>query len=242
MLAWQMGIPPGQLSAIDFRHKILDAPSSHYGIEATGCCGSRTMTRIRSTLELYGYNWGYGFLKYNACDYCDDVVGETADISIGDAWLPQYTCDSAGTNILVVRTSEIDLILREASDAGRIRLDRIGIDVVVRSQDAGLRHRRDGLAYRLYLKDSAGDWRPPKRVTASAAPLDARQKQIHNLRMVMAIRSHSAFRSALIAGDFNVFVTLMSPFVKAYESCYRRPFWRRIGGRILRFALRVTGR
>ena len=32
-------------------------------------------------------DWGMGIFKLGACDYCDDIVGETADISFGDAWL-----------------------------------------------------------------------------------------------------------------------------------------------------------
>ncbi|MGC9322644.1 MAG: Coenzyme F420 hydrogenase/dehydrogenase, beta subunit C-terminal domain, partial [Kosmotogaceae bacterium] len=61
--------------------------------------------------DFYGYNWGYGFFKYKACDYCDDVVSETADVSVGDAWLPEYVNDSGGTNVVIVRNPVIKKII-----------------------------------------------------------------------------------------------------------------------------------
>ena len=36
-----------------------------------------------------------------ACEFCDDVVGETADMSVGDAWLPGYVSDWRGTSVVV---------------------------------------------------------------------------------------------------------------------------------------------
>lgn len=40
---------------------------------------------------------------YKACDFCDDVFAETADIALGDAWLPEYVQDGNGTNVVVTR-------------------------------------------------------------------------------------------------------------------------------------------
>ena len=36
-------------------------------------------------------------LKYKACDFCDDVFGEVADVVFGDAWVEKYATASAVT-------------------------------------------------------------------------------------------------------------------------------------------------
>src|SRR5690606_38702641 len=41
-------------------------------------------------------DWGAGFLQNPACDFCDDVVAETADIAFGDAWVEPYASDGPG--------------------------------------------------------------------------------------------------------------------------------------------------
>ena len=36
-----------------------------------------------------------GAMMLNACNYCDDVVGETSDLTVGDAWIPKYDTDGS---------------------------------------------------------------------------------------------------------------------------------------------------
>ena len=52
-------------------------------------------------------DWGAGFFQNPACDWCDDVVAETADIAFGDAWVEPYSSDGRGTNVVVVRSREM---------------------------------------------------------------------------------------------------------------------------------------
>jgi coenzyme F420-reducing hydrogenase beta subunit len=35
------------------------------------------------------------------------VLAETADVTVGDAWLPEYIKDGLGTNIITIRSPEI---------------------------------------------------------------------------------------------------------------------------------------
>ena len=51
---------------------------------------------VKRSNEFYGTHWGYNFFRYSACDACDDVFAETADISVGDAWLDGYIDDPMG--------------------------------------------------------------------------------------------------------------------------------------------------
>lgn len=232
MFAWQSGIEPGNLTSIDFRKKIPGQNANQYGVETIGNSQGKTISAIKSNYELYGYLWGHGFFKYQACDYCDDVVAETADVTVGDAWLPQYVEDSQGTNVVVVRNPIIQELITAGMASGRIHLDTISADDVARSQDAGLRHRREGLSYRLHLKDLAGDWRPQKRVQAQASHLNRKWQQIHQMRVKMANQSHTAFLQAINAQDFEVFRNLMQPLVETYHQLYQAPLWKRLAVKI----------
>jgi coenzyme F420 hydrogenase subunit beta len=219
--AWQAGIEPGRLDAVDFRRKLPDRPANRYGMEMHGrdAAGERRDV-VSPTDAFFGSNWGHGFFKYEACDYCDDVLGETADLTVGDAWLPDYVEDSAGTNVVVVRTPELAELVEAGIADGRLALEPLSPDAVAASQDAGLRHRREGLSYRLALKDRAREWRPRKRVPAREDHLAPRQRSIFAWRVRLARESHRAFARALAARDPGLFEREMTPLVRAHDLQY----------------------
>lgn len=234
LFAWQCGIMPPELRSIDFRTKLPGRFASNYAVTATGERDGQTIIVTKPTSKLFGSNWGHGFFKYKACDFCDDVVGETADISIGDAWLPEYESDSGGTNVVVVRSETLNSILSAAVVAGRLHLENLSAEKVVASQAGGFRHRRDGLAFRLHLEDQTGRWRPAKRVEPSCNHLDANQRDIFKLRYELGQVSHSAYAIAKKKSDIGIFVTMMTPLVGRYDWHYRRPFLLRVLGKIKR--------
>lgn len=230
-LAWQMGIEPALLNSIDFRVKIEGRTANRYGVKAVGRAFGAHVERVRPMRELYGHDWGMGFFKPKACDYCDDVVAETADITIGDAWLPRYVADSGGTNLLIVRNTLFQSILRKAIEERRIKLDEISPDEIEQSQGAGYSHRREGLAYRLWLADRHGQWRPVKRVDPRGGAEEGLFERRHRLRMRLAQMSHEAFLEAKRSGDITVFFRHMHPAVEAYRDTYR-PLWKRFLNRL----------
>jgi coenzyme F420 hydrogenase subunit beta len=236
-LAWQLGIPPGQLDTIDFRHKLEGRPASQYGVSVRSVpVDGRLDTRIHPMDGLDGQDWGHGLFKYRACDFCDDVLGETADITFGDAWLPQFEDDWRGANVVVVRRPDLLEILNSARDKSEVALVELSPADVANSQRAGLRHRRDGLAYRLALADRNGEWRPRKRVPAATDHLTERQKEIFRLRAAIANRSHTAFAQAVEAGRYGVFARRVRPLIWRYQRLYGRPR-ARIAARWVRSAM-----
>jgi hypothetical protein len=176
---------------------------------------------------MFGTNWGLGFFKYKACDYCDDITAETADLTVGDAWLPQFVKDHRGTNVVVVRNQILAEILQEGVEEQSLHLDSITPQDVIQSQDANYRHRRIGLAYRLYLAEKKGDWHPHKRVRSSSSMLPWIQKRFV-LRMELADKSHTFFQEALVSGSFSYFVEKMTPLIKSYQNTYNQPLWYKI--------------
>lgn len=172
-LAWQVGVPPGEIQDVDFRVKLEGRPSSAYGFAATKSNSSKASVAPMQALE--GRRWDAGYFKLKACEYCDDVVGETADVSLGDAWLPEYR-DWRGANLVIVRDHTINGLLKAGIRSGELELRELSHDEAFESQAGGFRDRRQDLAYRLHRADRAGMWRPRKRVDTSATHLNTLRK------------------------------------------------------------------
>jgi coenzyme F420-reducing hydrogenase beta subunit len=188
--AWQLGTELGRVEALDYRLKDETRPANWYRAQLELDDGS---SAAQDWWNLADGDWGAGFFQNPACDWCDDVVGETADISFGDAWVEPYSSDGRGTNVVITRTPELKAMIELARSDGRLKLEPVDAEFIARTQAAGLRHRRDGLAYRL-------TWRgrgitPTKRVQPSAA-LPLRRKLVYRMRAGIARWSHRMFRLA----------------------------------------------
>lgn len=179
------------------------------------CFVTRGSPVVKRTAELSTTNWGLGYFKYNACDYCDDVLAETADMAFGDAWLPEYVGDEEGCNVIVVRNQELQKLLDRHKN--ELVLHDSDSEQVYRSQAAGFRHRRQGLSYRLYVHKQRGEWTPTKRVKASLEGIPERRQKMYAMRTVLKNQSFVGFRKARNADDFNVFKKWMRPFVAQYD-------------------------
>jgi coenzyme F420 hydrogenase subunit beta len=228
-------VPRNQIAAIDFRKKMPPNMSADYGVSVLKSDGSTAAARMA---HIYGGNWGYGFFRYEACHFCDDVLGETADVSVGDAWLNGYVEDPGGANVVITRRRWIDEIIRAGMRKGALRFDKITAADAARSQAGGLRDRREGLSVRLALKDQQGAWRPRKRVVANLA-LPRKRREIYDLRWRIARESHTAFAEATAEGDLTVFDRRMLPLTDRYDALHRPSLTRRIIARLRRLAKRI---
>jgi len=218
-LAWEKGIAPEALEEIDFRIKLPDRRASDYGVYVRSA-KSESTTPVR---QFLGGDWGVNFFRYSACDYCDDVFAETADVGVGDAWLPEYSADFEGGSVVVVRSKVIADMIAEARKDGRLALDQITPDQMAQSQAGGLRDRRQGLAHRLFLRQKAGIWAPEKRVAPKEA-LDRKRRKIYRQRLKLRELSHMAWQQARTANSLQMFTDIMQPDVKRMRMLYRRPF------------------
>lgn len=205
-LAWQVGISPGELKKFDFRVKVPNQSANRYAISAVN---KKNIAHTKQVFDLYGTDWGLGFFKLKACDYCDDIAGETADVTLGDAWLPNEIKDWQGTNILIVRNQFIADLLMKASLNEEIVLRGASVDEFVKSQSANYRHRRKGLSYRLHLLDERGFWKPEKRIKPSANDIPLKTRKIIEMRERLSTLSHLAHAKAKEMGDLTVFYNVM---------------------------------
>ena len=219
-LAWQHGIKPGDLISIDFRKKVEGQPSSRYISEFTGLVNGEMVTFTKDQNDLFISNWGHGFFKAKLSDFSDDTFNETADIALGDAWLPEYIGDSKGTNIVIIRNPEIATIFEEGVCSGALQLDILPAERIIKSQLGLVHHTRDELPYRLYKVDRKKEWRPTKRVKPSGE-LPLLRKKVQDTRESIATQSHIIFNEAVARDDWMYFQNNMNKYVRKYNYLYK---------------------
>lgn len=73
--------------------------------------------------EGVGIAWNNRWVTPNACNFCDDVFAELADVCVMDAWLPEYSRDSRGTNLLISRTPMVSNFLVQGKSEEMISIE-----------------------------------------------------------------------------------------------------------------------
>lgn len=226
-MAWQAGITPDRLRGVVFRRKVVNKNANDYGMTFVGEQDNGTLREAEMLdRDIWGSSWGYGFFMYGACEFCDDVLGETADITIGDAWLKPYVDDWCGSNVVVVRHPVLADLVKAGVDDGRLAFDSLGVEEVVQTQAGCFRQRRDGLAYRLLLKERQGLWHPPKRIAAREEHLTPRLRAKYAMRTELLTASHAIFAAAVEKGDFAVARAGLEPLMRQYDRLDRPAFRR----------------
>ncbi|MEE5988842.1 Coenzyme F420 hydrogenase/dehydrogenase, beta subunit C-terminal domain [Ligilactobacillus equi] len=232
-MGWQLGFKPGNMTYINFRKKLPGRRSSDYGIEVHGYIDGKYTEKISPTSELLGQDWGQGWFRVFASDYTDDVFNETADLVLGDAWLPGYTDDSDGNNVVIVRNEAIDEIIKESLKNGNLNFDDTDADTIFKSQSSGYRHLYQELPYRLYKRDKEEIKRPKKRVEASD-DIQPKRRKIQDIRENISINSHIYFKEAVEKEDLQYFIDKMMPLSKKYQQLYKRSLLKRVIGKLKR--------
>jgi coenzyme F420-reducing hydrogenase beta subunit len=188
--AWQLGVAPGRMTSIDYRLKNPDRPANWYRARIAHLDGP---PREQDWWHLVDGDWGAGFFQNSACDFCDDVVAETADISFGDAWVEPYASDGRGVNVVVVRSALIRSMVERGMKEERVALTEVDADFVVRTQAAGLRHRREGLAYRLALRLKQRQLIQPRKRVAPDRTLPFRRRLVYRSRRHISVWSRRVY-------------------------------------------------
>lgn len=237
VMAHQVGVRNGALDTVDFRLKNANAPANAYDFAARDQLGGWHATMSRN---LLGGNWGHALFQLKACDFCDDIFAETADICFGDAWLPQYEGEWRGTNIVLCRSEKLQPILDEGLKRGAITIEPITVADAAQSQVGNFRHRREGLSLRLADAAERGEKVPRKRVRAGSARLTPLRQAIVRKRQEMAAASHVLYLEARdrAEADLSSFFQAMERYVREINDLYRQEDNRRVRT-ILRRALRA---
>jgi len=219
-IAWQVGIKPGDLKYIDFRKPMLDKLASQYAVQLEGYIEGQLKKIVKPMDQFIDQDWGGGYFKALASDYLDDVFNETADITLGDAWLDAYDKDPMGTNVIITRNETIDQIIKEAKLNDRIYVEKLTVNQVRATQKSHYRHTHDELAYRLDKLKKSHQWYPKKRVVPSNDISDFRRK-VQDFREIIRNESHTYYLKARKANDLNIYINQMLKRKLQYEKLYK---------------------
>ncbi|SFW64003.1 Coenzyme F420-reducing hydrogenase, beta subunit [Sinomicrobium oceani] len=159
-LASKVNVKHGEITTPKYRVKDIKSSASDYSFS----CIKKGEQKPRSIpMKEVGDMWGTGYFKPNACDFCEDLSGELADISLGDAWIPPFSKDGRGHSIIITRTVFSNNLIEKGIDIGELSCKQISSKQVFKSQEGNYNHRRIGLSYRLKWASEKAHIVPPKR-------------------------------------------------------------------------------
>lgn len=182
-LAGKSGVSSNQFSKPQFRIKDHNSSASDYSFGCKDTKGELHTIKMKKVGDM----WGSGMFKNNACDFCDDVTTELADISLGDAWLNPYNKDGKGTNVIVTRTELAERLINDGIIHKELAVDTLEFDHFLSSQQGSFNHRQKALGYRIKLAKRKGFIIPPKRHDNENISLDFKLVQ----KQRMAVRKLS---------------------------------------------------
>ena len=146
------------------------------------------------------------------CTMCPDQAAEFADISFGDAWLPEMKHEKEGVSIIISRTKQGQQLLDAAELAKAVTLTPLDITRVEQSQFVNLKFKKNDLPSRLSFMASMG------KVTPSYPQLQPSVSTISALRALYVYSSIKAssnmhFRALLEHVPF--------PVIRMYYGIYK---------------------
>lgn len=184
-------------------------------IDSSGSVRSMKMSHV-------GDMWGTGLFKAEACDSCTDVSTELADISLGDAWLPEYRSQGMGNSVIVTRSALAESLVREGINLGLLAVDEVESDRVVQSQRASFSHRQDASFFRFMVSKLSGRdvaLKPRQRHRRLIRPS---YMVVQLLRSFVRSQSHRQWKAATGAADFNARMSPSIQILKLATKVYHR--------------------
>lgn len=106
--------------------------------------------------------WGRLFSQYFfapiRCTLCNDGLNELADMSLGDAWLPELTDHIMGESMAVTRTEVGENLLQRCVLKGDLELAKISRNDVIRAQRNMLLYKKKRLGARIFVFKRLGKY------------------------------------------------------------------------------------
>jgi coenzyme F420 hydrogenase subunit beta len=222
-LSSKLGYDNNSFKTPHYRIKDLTSKASDYSY---GCRSKITDDFKTLKMKSVGDMWGTGLFKANACDLCDDVTTELADISLGDAWIEPYVSDGAGTSVLITRSKKGNELIERLILDKELNLKPISLDKFLSSQRASFNHRRLALPFRQRLMKINGYLTPQKR-NFKSKKINLSSKIVQYLRMKVRSSSLEIWHKTRTAKEFDVkmklllftlsFFTKLNTLVNAYQ-------------------------
>ncbi|OUQ51589.1 hypothetical protein B5E60_12235 [Alistipes sp. An116] len=168
-----------KLSGVIFRTKKENRPNGNFGVQLFGTNGLEK----EITFSSYAKECSYKLFTVPACNLCDDIFAETADIAFMDAWLPEYKNSDKGENLVVTRNKELDEIIAKIETVHPINIDRI-----VESQASVVKNKREGICESIICSKRKFKNTPLKRVGILSKP-NFLEKYLYRIKYDISINS-----------------------------------------------------
>lgn len=226
-LASKAGSESNHIKHPEYRIKDPDSVALDYSF---GCVDLNDRHHKRIKMREVGDMWGTGLFKANACDFCEDVATELADISLGDAWIEPYKNDGKGTSIVITRSPLAEQLINNGRTNNELNIEELEIDKVIASQQGSFNHRQDGLYVRLEEAKKKGLPLAKKRHGKKPVSLDI--YVVQKLRRLTRKRSLEIWQHVDSAVDFDnkMEKTLSRLRLATKVTHYKRAILRRVKG------------
>jgi len=90
------------------------------------------------------------------CTLCADGFNKFADVSCGDAWLPEYQSDKLGASLIITRNKIGEQLISSAYEKGRIQIKKIECARVKQAQKSMIKFKTHNLRARFQLLKTIG--------------------------------------------------------------------------------------
>ncbi|WP_299762120.1 Coenzyme F420 hydrogenase/dehydrogenase, beta subunit C-terminal domain [uncultured Pontibacter sp.] len=168
------------------QYRIKDYSSTAYDY-SFGCTDIKSKAERKIKMKTVGDMWGTGLFKANACDFCDDVTTELADISLGDAWFNPHARDGSGTSVIVTRSAAAEQLIQTAIQNKELNVQLLPLADFLKSQRGSFNHRQNAQPFRIKKALAQGKIIPPKRFTDSK--ISVPNRFVQNLRLKVRAKS-----------------------------------------------------
>jgi coenzyme F420 hydrogenase subunit beta len=141
LLLRRQGIHPEQVTQMNFRGRGWRTAAIRTRE------GNEIILPLHSFLALH-MRW---FFILERCTFCPDAMAELADISFGDAWLPELKSETIGHSMVISRTQVCENMLRSLESKGEVNTERMSAAKTVRGQIGVLYSKKKVMGARIRL-------------------------------------------------------------------------------------------
>ena len=99
--------------------------------------------------SVFGINWNTFLFTPRRCLLCMDLTCESADMSFGDAWLPEYEGEEVGKSVVVVRSEIGKQLIGDMETMQKLVLTKVDAATVARSQQGQIYFKKKQLIHRM---------------------------------------------------------------------------------------------
>lgn len=148
-----LGCDIAGIESISFREKEENVYNNNYSISLK--ISDNYIKRSHFQNEAFGFAYFNKLFHYKACNICDDIFAEHADVVFMDAWLDEHRKDKLGTSICITRSGLAESVAHTVFSKNS-NVKQVNISVAIEAQNnVGLVLRKKKQCYfkrKLYCK------------------------------------------------------------------------------------------